>query len=83
LATSRTADIRPTINAALVRRLVDTQFPQWSALPLELLDQDANRRAIWSVVWRSPFLLCRKVGRRRQNWTPCPPCHFLSKFAAG
>ncbi|MFD2356956.1 hypothetical protein ACFSTC_58490 [Nonomuraea ferruginea] len=38
LAAVRTTDTRPTIDAALVRKLVDTQFPQWAALPLELLD---------------------------------------------
>ncbi|MEV7417206.1 aminoglycoside phosphotransferase family protein [Streptomyces sp. NPDC089919] len=30
-----TADLRPVIDTALVRRLVDEQFPQWAGLPLE------------------------------------------------
>ncbi|GHH46397.1 aminoglycoside phosphotransferase family protein [Streptomyces candidus] len=34
MATARIADIRPEIDTALVRRLVDTQFPQWAGLPL-------------------------------------------------
>ncbi|WP_245740993.1 aminoglycoside phosphotransferase family protein [Nonomuraea maritima] len=45
----RTADTRPTINAALVRRLVDTQFPQWAALPLELLDPAGSDHVIYRL----------------------------------
>ncbi|MEV8634814.1 aminoglycoside phosphotransferase family protein [Streptosporangium sp. NPDC051023] len=45
----RTADTRPTINAALVRRLVDTQFPQWAALPLKLLDPASSDHVIYRL----------------------------------
>ena len=30
------ADTRPAIGGALVRRLVDSQFPKWAELPLRL-----------------------------------------------
>ncbi|MGO4300876.1 aminoglycoside phosphotransferase family protein [Leifsonia sp. RAF41] len=33
-------ELRPRIDAAVVRRLVDTQFPQWRGLPLRAVDHD-------------------------------------------
>ncbi|MFJ3202945.1 aminoglycoside phosphotransferase family protein [Streptomyces sp. NPDC086989] len=33
-----TVDSRPAIDTALVRRLVDAQFPQWAGLPLERVE---------------------------------------------
>ncbi|MFI7320674.1 aminoglycoside phosphotransferase family protein [Streptomyces venezuelae] len=46
MTTGRTADPRPAIDAALARRLVDTQFPQWSALPLKLLEPAGSDHVI-------------------------------------
>ena len=33
-------EVRPAIDAALVRRLVDTQFPQWRGLPIAPVEHD-------------------------------------------
>ncbi|MFZ3467808.1 aminoglycoside phosphotransferase family protein [Streptomyces sp. 4.24] len=38
METETASHTRPVIDAALVRRLVDAQFPQWAGLPLRLLD---------------------------------------------
>jgi aminoglycoside phosphotransferase (APT) family kinase protein len=47
LATATTPDTtRPAIDTALVRRLVDTQFPQWSGLPLRRLEQAGSDHVI-------------------------------------
>ncbi|MFD0421911.1 aminoglycoside phosphotransferase family protein [Streptomyces parvus] len=40
---------RPAIDAALARRLVDTQFPQWAGLPLELLDPAGSDHVIYRL----------------------------------
>lgn len=45
----RTADTRPWIDEVLVRRLVDTQFPQWAELPLELLDPAGSDHVIYRL----------------------------------
>ncbi|MEI5101860.1 aminoglycoside phosphotransferase family protein [Streptomyces sp. PmtG] len=37
---------RPAIDTALVRRLVDTQFPRWAGLPLELVDPAGSDHVI-------------------------------------
>ncbi|MET8685197.1 aminoglycoside phosphotransferase family protein [Streptomyces sp. NPDC004732] len=44
-----TSDPRPAIDAALARRLVDAQFPQWSALPLDLLDPAGSDHVIYRL----------------------------------
>ncbi|MFE5919203.1 aminoglycoside phosphotransferase family protein [Streptomyces sp. NPDC056468] len=44
-----TADARPWIDEALVRRLVDTQFPQWAGLPLKLLDPAGSDHVIYRL----------------------------------
>ncbi|MFI7110137.1 aminoglycoside phosphotransferase family protein [Nonomuraea sp. NPDC050227] len=49
MAVPGTAPARPTIDAALVRRLVDTQFPQWAALPLRLLDPAGSDHVIYRL----------------------------------
>ncbi|YCK35416.1 aminoglycoside phosphotransferase family protein [Actinomadura sp. ATCC 39365] len=49
MAVPGTAHARPTIDAALVRRLVDTQFPQWAALPLRLLDPAGSDHVIYRL----------------------------------
>ncbi|MER5486202.1 aminoglycoside phosphotransferase family protein [Streptomyces sp. NPDC002812] len=42
-------ETRPVIDAALVRRLVDAQFPQWSGLPLRLLDPAGSDHVIYRL----------------------------------
>ncbi len=37
---------RPAIDATLARRLVDAQFPQWAALPLDLVDPAGSDHVI-------------------------------------
>ncbi|MEU5687662.1 phosphotransferase [Streptomyces venezuelae] len=49
MTTGGTADTRPTIDGTLARRLVDTQFPQWSALPLELLEPAGSDHVIYRL----------------------------------
>ncbi|MEU1390441.1 MULTISPECIES: aminoglycoside phosphotransferase family protein [unclassified Nonomuraea] len=49
MAVPGTAHVRPTIDAALVRRLIDTQFPQWAALPLRLLDPAGSDHVIYRL----------------------------------
>ncbi|MFJ8822609.1 aminoglycoside phosphotransferase family protein [Streptomyces sp. NPDC102467] len=39
-------DQRPPIDTVLVRRLVDTQFPQWAGLPLKLIDPAGSDHVI-------------------------------------
>ncbi len=49
MSTAPTADTRPDIDAALVRRLVDSQFPQWAGLPLKLLDPAGSDHVIYRL----------------------------------
>ncbi|GII57917.1 aminoglycoside phosphotransferase [Planotetraspora thailandica] len=75
MAASRTADTRPTIDAALVRRLVDTQFPQWGALTLELLDPAGSDHVIYRLGEQLSVRLPRHAGAIRQaekefEWLP-------------
>ncbi|MFE4257851.1 aminoglycoside phosphotransferase family protein [Streptomyces sp. NPDC056883] len=42
-------EARPLIDAALVRRLVDAQFPQWAGLPLRLLDPAGSDHVIYRL----------------------------------
>ncbi|MEU5899458.1 MULTISPECIES: aminoglycoside phosphotransferase family protein [Streptomyces] len=49
MTTGRTADPRPPIDAALAGRLVGTQFPQWSALPLTLLEPAGSDHVIYRL----------------------------------
>ncbi|MFF4381247.1 aminoglycoside phosphotransferase family protein [Kitasatospora sp. NPDC001547] len=75
MATGRTADIRPAIDAALVRRLVDTQFPQWAGLPLELLDPAGSDHVIYRLGEELSVRLPRHAGaigqaRKEFEWLP-------------
>lgn len=49
LVADRTADTRPQIDEALVRCLVDTQFPQWAGLALKLLHPAGSDHVIYRL----------------------------------
>ncbi|TDD17056.1 aminoglycoside phosphotransferase family protein [Nonomuraea diastatica] len=75
MATSRPADTRPTITAALARRLVDTQFPQWAELPLTLLDPAGSDHVIYRLGEQLSVRLPRHAGAVGQaakelEWLP-------------
>jgi aminoglycoside phosphotransferase (APT) family kinase protein len=70
-----TVDIRPTIDVALVRRLVDTQFPQWAALPLKLLDPAGSDHVIYRLGEQLSVRLPRHSGaigqaEKELEWLP-------------
>ncbi|MYS51490.1 phosphotransferase, partial [Streptomyces sp. SID6013] len=49
MAAVRTADTRPQIDEALVRRLVDTQFPQWAGLALRPFSPAGSDHVIYRL----------------------------------
>ncbi|GGM15934.1 phosphotransferase [Streptomyces fumigatiscleroticus] len=75
MATVTTADIRPAIDGALVRRLVDSQFPQWAGLPLHLLDPAGSDHVIYRLGEKLSVRLPRHAGaigqaRKEFHWLP-------------
>ncbi|WP_033323536.1 aminoglycoside phosphotransferase family protein [Streptomyces yerevanensis] len=75
MATARTPDARPAIDATLVRRLVDTQFPQWAGLPLQLLDPAGSDHVIHRLGEELSVRLPRHAGaigqaRKESEWLP-------------
>jgi aminoglycoside phosphotransferase (APT) family kinase protein len=81
LATGRTADPRPAIDAALARRLVDTQFPQWAELPLKLLDPAGSDHVIYRLGEGLSVRLPSHAGAIRQakkesEWLPRLALHL-------
>ncbi|MGI5192178.1 aminoglycoside phosphotransferase family protein [Streptomyces sp. CA-288835] len=75
MATERTADIYPAIDVALVRRLVDAQFPQWAELPLELLDPSGSDHVIYRLGEELSVRMPRHAGaigqaRKESEWLP-------------
>ncbi|MFK4066779.1 aminoglycoside phosphotransferase family protein [Streptomyces sp. NPDC029674] len=75
MAIAGTADSRPEIDAALVRRLVDSQFPQWAGLPLKLLDPAGSDHAIYRLGEELSVRLPRHaeaIGQARKEfrWLP-------------
>ncbi|WP_411081859.1 aminoglycoside phosphotransferase family protein [Streptomyces sp. cmx-18-6] len=69
------ADTRPTIDAPLVRRLVDAQFPQWAGLPLRLLDPAGLDHVIYRLGEHLSVRLPRRPGvigqaRKEAEWLP-------------
>ncbi|MFD5846418.1 aminoglycoside phosphotransferase family protein [Streptomyces chartreusis] len=69
------ADIRPRIDEALVRRLIDTQFPQWAGLPLKLLDPAGSDHVIYRLGEELSVRLPRHAGaigqaRKEFQWLP-------------
>ncbi|MEU8793196.1 aminoglycoside phosphotransferase family protein [Streptomyces sp. NPDC048643] len=70
-----TPDRRPEIEAALVRRLVDTQFPQWAELPLRRVDPAGSDHVIHRLGEGLAVRLPRHAGalgqaRKEFEWLP-------------
>jgi aminoglycoside phosphotransferase (APT) family kinase protein len=75
LETATTADTRPEIDSTLVRRLVDSQFPQWAGLPLKLLDPAGSDHVIYRLGEELTVRLPRHAGalgqaRKEFRWLP-------------
>ncbi|MGW7639201.1 aminoglycoside phosphotransferase family protein [Streptomyces decoyicus] len=75
MATERSADTRPAIDAALVRRLVDAKFPQWAELPLKLLDSAGSDHVIYRLGEELSVRLPRHAGaigqaEKESEWLP-------------
>ncbi|RDD90995.1 phosphotransferase [Streptomyces parvulus] len=75
LTTVESADIRPRIDEALVRRLVDTQFPQWAGLPLRRFEPAGSDHAIYRLGEELSVRLPRHAGAVGQaakelRWLP-------------
>ncbi|MFI1400586.1 aminoglycoside phosphotransferase family protein [Streptomyces sp. NPDC020681] len=81
MATGKTAGSCPAIDAALARRLVDTQFPQWAELPLKLLDPAGSDHVIYRLGEDLTVRLPRHAGAIRQamkesEWLPRLASHL-------
>lgn len=66
---------RPAIDATLARRLVDAQFPQWAALPLDLIDPAGSDHVIYRLGEELSVRLPRHDGAVEQagkgsEWLP-------------
>ncbi|MFJ7629122.1 aminoglycoside phosphotransferase family protein [Streptomyces sp. NPDC097595] len=66
---------RPAIDTPLVRRLVDSQFPQWAGLPLERLAQTGSDHVIHRLGRELSVRLPRYAGaigqaRKELTWLP-------------
>jgi aminoglycoside phosphotransferase (APT) family kinase protein len=73
-------DSPPAIDIDLVRRLVDAQFPEWTGLPLELLDSAGSDHAIYRLGKELSVRLPHHSGalgqaRKEFEWLPrLAPC---------
>ncbi|MGV9881432.1 aminoglycoside phosphotransferase family protein [Streptomyces sp. NPDC003006] len=75
MTTEQAPDVRPTIDATLAGRLVSAQFPQWAALPLELLDPAGSDHVIYRLGDELSVRLPRHAGaigqaRKESEWLP-------------
>lgn len=62
MATGHTADVRPAVDAALVGRLVGSQFPRWAGLPLEPLLPGGSDHVIYRLGTELTVRLPRHAG---------------------
>ncbi|MEV1246044.1 aminoglycoside phosphotransferase family protein [Nonomuraea sp. NPDC050022] len=72
---SASTHTRPLIDAALVRRLVDAQFPQWAELPLKLLEPAGSDHVIYRLGEELSVRLPRHTGaigqaKKEYEWLP-------------
>lgn len=72
---------RPGIDAPLVRRLVDAQFPQWAELPLTLLAPAGSDHVIYRLGEELSVRLPRHAGaigqaRKESEWLPRLSLHL-------
>ncbi|GII63924.1 aminoglycoside phosphotransferase [Sphaerisporangium krabiense] len=72
---ARTAETRPVITGALVRRLVGARFPRWAGLPLEPLGPAGSDHVIYRLGEELSVRLPRHAGAIRQaekeaEWLP-------------
>ncbi|RKT90067.1 Predicted kinase, aminoglycoside phosphotransferase (APT) family [Saccharopolyspora antimicrobica] len=70
-----TVETTPVIDAALARRLVDAQFPQWAGLPLRLLAPAGSDHVIYRLGEELSVRLPRHDGaieqaRKEAEWLP-------------
>ncbi|MDA3643987.1 aminoglycoside phosphotransferase family protein [Saccharopolyspora indica] len=70
-----TAETTPPIDAALARRLVDAQFPQWAGLPLHLLEPAGSDHVIYRLGEELSVRLPRHAdaieqARKEAEWLP-------------
>ncbi|NEC29023.1 aminoglycoside phosphotransferase family protein [Streptomyces sp. SID8111] len=75
MGTADVADTLPLIDAGLVRRLVDAQFPQWATLPLDRLDPAGADHVIYRLGEELTVRLPRHAGaigqaRKEYHWLP-------------
>ncbi|WP_240972898.1 aminoglycoside phosphotransferase family protein [Nonomuraea composti] len=76
-----TAGSRPVITAALVRELVDAQFPQWAGLPLRPVEPGGSDHVIYRLGGELSMRLPRHADARGQaekesTWPPRPAPHL-------
>ncbi len=70
-----TVETTPAIDAALARRLVDTQFPQWAELPLLLFTPAGSDHVIYRLGEELSVRIPRHAGaitqaRKEAEWLP-------------
>ncbi|MFJ6656743.1 aminoglycoside phosphotransferase family protein [Streptomyces sp. NPDC091377] len=75
MATGSAAEPRPVIDAALARRLVDAQFPQWAGLPLQRVDPAGSDHVIYRLGEDLSVRLPRHAGAigqavKESEWLP-------------
>jgi aminoglycoside phosphotransferase (APT) family kinase protein len=79
--TEATEPTAPTIDAALTRRLIDTQFPEWSGLPLERFEPAGSDHVIYRLGRDLAVRLPRHAGAigqaaKEARWLPLLAPHL-------